>query len=48
MGPLLPVFPAFARAVVAGDQAGIERTGALMNAQQEGLWTDLARLFPRR
>jgi hypothetical protein len=45
MGPLLPVFPAFARAVVAGDQAEIERAGALVKAQEDAMWTDVARLY---
>jgi hypothetical protein len=47
VGPLLPVFPAFARAVVAGDQAEIERAGALVKAQEDAIWTDVARLYGR-
>jgi len=47
MGPVLPVFPAFARAVVAGNQVEIERTGALVKAKQDAIWTDIARLYGR-
>ena len=47
MGPLLPVFPAFARAVVAGDEDEIERAGALVKAQEDAIWIDIARLCGR-
>jgi len=47
MRPLLPLLPAFARAVVADDRAEVERIGLLVNDEAAGIWRDVAILFGR-
>jgi hypothetical protein len=47
MGSLLPVFPAFARAVVVGDHGEIERAGGILKEQDDAIWTDVAKLYGR-
>jgi hypothetical protein len=43
--PVIPAFPAFARAVVSGNEAEIERTGAIFKAKQDAVWTEIAALY---
>jgi hypothetical protein len=47
MLPVLPVFPAFVRAVVSGHEAEIERTGAVVKAKQDAIWADISALYGR-